>query len=519
MNRRLVPTVLATIALAFSVASCGGSNVAGQPPGDALRLAFSYDPGSLDPDVFMDGEGMSVVQAAYEGLVQYRGDSSTEIDPLLATSWDVSPDRLTYTFHLRDGVKFHDGTAMDSASWKAEIERRKALDLATVYLVKDVETIETPDPLTLVLKLSQPNSAFLHYLASPYGIRAVSSKAVADNTVDGDHAQKWLATHSAGTGAYQLGAVSPGQSYQLKRFDGYWGEKAGFPTMQFSMVPNFTTQQLMLEQGQLDLIYHGVPFRDLQRFAEPKFQTQMLPSIVRLNAWINPDMEPFNSEPVRQAIAQAVDRKAIVDQVYGDTASVATSILPAGVLPEGKGAFNPTYDPSKLKALVATLPSKKVDLAYTTDDALNAQVAQLLQTQLSAAGLEVTTRGVTQETTWAWPTQDQGRPNMLILPANSDDADPSAFPTVFYSRTGGLSYFAPTNVAAADQLIVDGLRAESEAAAAQKYAAAADLYTTSGNYLPLADQRAVIVARSGLCGWEHDFTTMWALRLPSIKPC
>jgi peptide/nickel transport system substrate-binding protein len=511
--------MLAAIAVAVSVAGCGGSTVASQSPGETLRLAFSYDPGSLDPDVFMNGEGMSVVQAAYEGLVQYRGDSSTEIDPLLATSWDISPDRLTYTFHLRDGVKFHDGTAMDSASWKAEFERRKALDLATVYLVNDVENIETPDPLTLVLKLSHPNSAFLHYLASPYGIRAVSSKALADNTVDGDHAQKWLATHTAGTGAYQLGTVSPGQSYQLKRFDGYWGQPAGFPTVHYSMVPNFTTQQLTLEQGQLDVIYHGVPFRDLKRFTEPKFQIQMLPSIVRLNAWINPAKEPFTSEAVRQVIAQAVDRKAIVDQVYGDTATVATNIFPAGVLPEGKGAFNPAYDPSKLKALVATLPSKKVDLAYTTDDALNAQVAQLLQTQLSAAGLEVTTRGVTQETTWAWPTQDQGRPNILILPANSDHADPSAWPTVFYSRTGGLSYFAPTNVADADQLIVDGLRAESESAALQKYVAAADRYTSSGNYLPLADQQAVIVARSGLCGWEHDFTTMWALRLPPIKPC
>ena len=131
--------------------------------------------------------------------------------------------------------------------------------------------------------------------------------------------------------------------------------------------------------------------------------------------------------------------------------------------------------------------------------------------ELDSAGLNVTTRGVTEQVTFGWPTHPAGRANMLILPANPDDADASSWATTFYVTGGGLSYFAP-GVTAADNLITKGLGAVTHAQAIAAYAQAADIYRASGDFIPLADEKEVAVAQSGITGWVHDFSTLWTVR-------
>lgn len=518
-----VVAALATAAYASSSprnsAKTAGASATHTASTTTLRMAFSYDPGSLDPDVFYDGEGATITEAAYEGLVQYSDNSTPQIVPLLAKSWTISKNGLTYTFLLRSGVKFQDGTTMTSKTWKAEIQRRLAMNQGSAYMVRGIGKIGTPTPTKLVLTLKKPMSAFLDYLASTYGPKAVSPTAVAMHTKKGDHGTGWLANNSAGTGPYQLVNVNPGQSWELKAFPGYWGPKPQFTTVQFTLVPSFTTQALELQNGQLDLVYHGISWRDLKRFEGGKFQVKQFPDVVRLTLWINPNVKPFTDPAVRLAVAHAIQRQPIISQVYGSTATTAKQIFPSGALPLGMGMYTPQYNPSILKALVPKLSSKKVDLAYTTDDSLNAQVAQLVQTQLSAAGLSVTTRGVTQQTTWSWPTKPAGRSSMLILPANPDDADPSSYASLFYAKAGGLSYFSPSNVAKADALLNKGLYSKNRKEATPWFAKAAAAYTATGNYIPLADQKLVVAARADLCNWHHDFATLWALRVQGLKTC
>jgi len=509
----------ATVALSACGASHSGGAGGSSGTSTTLKLAFSYDPGSLDPDVFYDGEGANITLSTYEGLVQYAGNSSTTIEPLLATSWTKSANALTYTFKLRKGVKFADGNAVTASTWKSEIQRRQKLNQGSAYMVADVKAIGTPDPYTLTLTLDHPVSAFMDFLASPYGIKAVDPAVTAAHNVKGDLGMAYLADHSAGTGPYVLSSADPGQSYELTVNKDYWGTKPHFSTVQFSMVPSFTTQELELQHGQLDFVYHGIPYTDLSKFGNDSSQVKLFDSIVRLNLWLNPNVAPLNNPAVRAAVAQAINRASIIKQVYGTTATTASQMFPVKALPAGQGTFQPAYDPSGLKKLPASVKSAKIDLAYTTDDSLNAQVAQQVQAELSADGLNVTTRGVTQQTTFAWPTKPDGRASMLILPANPDDADASSWSTLFYAKDGGLSYFSPGNVAKADALVQQGLAATSTAAAQKLYAQAADAYKASGDFIPLADQKEVVVARSGICGWQHDFSTLWAIRLQSLTSC
>jgi peptide/nickel transport system substrate-binding protein len=490
-----------------------------QSASHTLRTAFSFDQGSLDPDVFYDAEGLTITLAVYEGLVQYSSNDTTAIVPSLASSWTESANGLTYTFHLRPNVLFHDGTQMTSSTWKYDFERRTGVNGGPAYMVSAVSSMSTPNPLTFVVNLKHPVSAFLNYMASPYGPKAISPTAISKHKTTKDPwATDWLANHDAGTGPYELSSVVPGQSYVLKSFPKYWGSKPYYTTVDISQIPDFTTQELDLQQGTLDVMLHGVLPSDLKQLFKnnPKFTVHEFPSIVRLNLWINPHLAPFNDKAVRLAVAQDLNRQAIIRDVFGDTATVATQMFTAGALPANDGTFDPKYDPSALKNAVKGVTDKKVVLAYTTDDPTNEAVAELIAQDLDAAGLQVTTKGVTEAVTFNWPTKPVGRANMLILPANPDDADASAWASLFYENGGGLSYFEP-GVTAADKLLNAGLGAVSKQTILSDYTQAANLYRESGDFIPLADEKEVAVSQSNITGFSNNFGTLWTVRLWDLK--
>lgn len=520
VKNRFALVALAAGALAVSGATVvsSGATAGAQATGHTLHTAFSFDQGSLDPDVFYDAEGLSITLSVYEGLVQYASNDTAKIVPDLATHWTESGDGTTYTFYLRPHVYFHDGTEMTSSSWKFDFERRTGVNGGPAYMVSDVASMSTPNPLTFVVHLKHPVSAFLNYMASPYGPKAVSPAAVAAHkTAKDPWATNWLANHDAGTGPYELTSVIPGQSYVLKAFSKYWGSKPYYTTIDISQIPDFTTQELDLRSGTLNIMLHGVLPADLKQFENnPQFTVVKLASIVRLNLWINPHLAPFTSQKVRLAVAEAIDRQKIVPEVFGDTATVANQMFPVGALPAKDGVFDPRYDPSVLTKAVASLSHKHVTLAYTTDDPVNETVADLVAEALDSAGLSVTTEGVTEAQTFEWPTKPAGRANMLILPANPDDADASAWATLFYAEGGGLSYFEP-GVTAADRLVNEGLNAVKPATILSDYAKAADLYRESGDFIPLADEKEVAVAQSDITGFSNNFATLWTLRLYDLK--
>jgi peptide/nickel transport system substrate-binding protein len=165
-----------------------------------LRLAYLADMAQADPDVFYDIEGNTVILSVYEGLLKYKPDS-TEIIPSLAQSWQVSSDGLTYTFHLRTGVKFHDGTPFDAQAVKTSFQRRLDVGAAPSYMLEPVASMQTPDATTFVVHLKHPVAPFLHYMASSWGPKIISPKALADHAGN-DHAQTWAKEHASGTGPF-----------------------------------------------------------------------------------------------------------------------------------------------------------------------------------------------------------------------------------------------------------------------------------------------------------------------------
>lgn len=469
-----------------------------------LHMAFSYDQGSLDPDVFYYDQGLLITTSCYEGLVRYK-DNSIAIEPWLARSYSISHDAKTYTFHLRPNVRFADGSKLTSKVIKFDIARRAGVNAGPAYMVGNVVSVGTPNALTVVIHLNHPVSPFMHYLASPYGPKAVSESAIKAHATKKDKwATKWLADHCAGTGPYTLSHAVVNQNYTLAANHLYWGHKPYYTTVQIHQIPSFTTQQLELRSHELDMMLVGVPPQQLSSFKQQGFQVKTLPSSGTTTLWLDPHHNPFSNSKARLAASFALNRPQLLSEVFGNTATINNSYTLPGVLPKKYGGVYTTkYNPTKAKTIVKSLPAsaRNIKLDYDNSNVINPQLAGLIGQQLDAVGFHVTTRQIEESVEFTWHSApDSKRPDMFIDLGNPDDADPSSYPVLdWFSSPGAVSFFPPLSPAA-DQLIRKGEAQKSIKKAYTFYGKALNMYGKLHAEIPLASMRMVVTARKGITG-------------------
>lgn len=518
-------SVLCSLGIVSSLlAGCSGSSSPTSPAkSGTLNVAFGADMQVPDPDIFYEIEGNAVVTSVYEGLVKYD-NNSTKILPALATSWTVSPDGLTYTFALRPGVTFHDGTPFNSAAAKFSFQRRTGVNSAPAYMLADVKSMDTPDPLTFVVHLGQPVSAFMDYLAAPYSPKMVSPTAVAAHEAGGspgDWAQEYLKTNDVGTGPYQIAQFVPGSHYTLQGAPGYWGTKPYYSTVNITIVPDPTTQQVELQNGQLTMSLHGFSANAAASFkTNNNFQVLQFPDQLKAMLAVNPTLGVFQDPAVRQALRSAIDKKAIVSAVYGnELAAVSTQAYPRGEFPPGQAVDDPTYDPSKLKAALAKATGDKtINLVYSSDDPNNQRVAEFVQTQLQADGLQITTRGVPIAQVFNYASTPASQvPNLLVWTVNPDDAHPDSWVRIFSNTTGSLNELHGS-VPAADTLMDAGLHATDPATIQSDYAQAGTLVADSGEWVSIADVNDTVIAPRAMTGFVSQPPTADTVVLGLLHP-
>jgi peptide/nickel transport system substrate-binding protein len=471
-----------------------------------------------DPDVFYEIEGNAVLTSVYEGLVQYANGSS-QITPALATSWDVAPDGMTYTFHLRPNVPFHDGSGdMTSTDVKASFTRRTDLGAVSApgYMLADVTSYDTPDPLTFVVHLKNPVSAFLDYLAAPYSPKVEDAKGLTANA-GSDHAQTYLKTHDLGTGPFTTSDFKPGDHYTLSAFPTYWGGKPQVTQIKISILPDISTQQLKFQSGELQMIIHGLSKNDIASYEHnSKYQVKRFPANFKNWLMVNPNRNAFKSQPLRLALQHAINRQQIVNDVYGSDAALSTQIYPTGELPNSMAVDNPKYDPSQLANLVKDLPNKKVDLAYSSDDARNQRVAELIQTELQAAGLNATTRGIPIAVVLDLPNHPDQAPDLLLSTVNPDASAPDTWARIFMNSKGTLNWLG-CSVPPADAEMDLGLHATTASEVESHYSKAGDLLVASGCFDTIADVKEVVVADAGYSNWYHQAPTLFTVKFGNLK--
>lgn len=505
----MITALLAT--LAAVTAGCGSNDSGGDT--ETIRLPYlDQISGGIDPATFYSVEGDDLILAVYDTLLTYKPDSS-ELEPSLATSWEVSPDGKTYTFELREGVTFHDGTPLDSEAVKASFEREIALKGGPSYMLAQVDSMETPDPQTFVVHLTQPVSAFLDYNASMYGPHIVSPTAVKENEVDGDLASKWLSENEAGTGPYELASYKPAGPFVLKRYDDYWGEPAKTENIEISVVPSVGDQILQLRSGQLDLLTHGIDAQQIQSLeSDSNLQVQQFDAAIRPVLLLNFARPPFGDNPdARAAFVADADLTAVAEQVYGDAAEPATTVVPPSVLdPES----NPLPDPGPPRKAPV---SDEITIGYTNLESDLRRAAEVMQQNLEAQGWNVKLQADSVSAQFGYGTDPTKAPQAAISTLNPDVAHPAGWLNPIYSSEGGGLNLLGFDDPAINKGLSEALAQTNDEDSLARYAEVAEAAGESWYVTGIADRRDVVAARSNITGFEHVPTYIFAVQLSALE--
>jgi peptide/nickel transport system substrate-binding protein len=358
------------------------ASTAGTPKnGGTLVVAIPGDLNRTDPALVDDANSSYVLQQIFEGLVTLKPGTGSEIVGQLADSWTISDDGLTYTFKLKSGIKFQDGTDFNAAAAKVNFDRWMSIpksytDLGYTYYIDTVITgkiAETtaPDPTTFTIKLKAPNSAFLVTLtltpftfSSPKALK--DGDASAPDFKNNKYAQGGPPA-AVGTGPFVFKEWVPGDHVTLTKNPDYWNKAAGGPyldALTFKPIADTTATLNALQAGDVDLSQTLAPVDAPTAQADTKLQYYDRGSACNVGVLaMNQKFKPFDNPKIRQAVAYAINRKAIVDAFFGDTGVVLKNWAPPGTIFANDLAV-PDYNVDKAKALIAESGVAPADLAF-----------------------------------------------------------------------------------------------------------------------------------------------------------
>ena len=371
-------------------ALAGGLLLAGcqrpsQSARDTLVFARGADSQKLDPADVDDGESIKVLVNICQGLVRFK-HGTTEVEPCLATSWTVSPDGLTYTFQIRPGVRFHDGTPLDAEaaafSFRRQMDKSHPAhppDATFAYwsaMFNMITAVEVVNPMTLRLHLREPHAPLLASLCIP------AAHLISPQFID--------QRHPVGTGPFRFVEWIPNERIVLEANPDYWEGPPKIQRLIFKVVPDSATRLIQLQTDQIQAM-DGIDPNDLpiiRRDTSVKLITA--PGLNVCYLAFNCQKPPLDDPNLRRAIAAAIHKKDIIDDVYRGAAIVARNPLPpliAGyndTIPETRTretdrAFMPPSRPLRLEVMTNPRPYLPNPL----------RAAEMIKADLAKAGIPV----------------------------------------------------------------------------------------------------------------------------------
>ena len=379
---------LSKLSLSVGAAAAAASILAaGALPADAaargITVAVSSAVTTLDPYDATDALSKAVVKSMYEGLFAF--DKNLVPQPQLAESYEVSPDGLVYTFKLRQGVKFHDGTEFTSEAVKLNIER--VLDPANALhrrtFLNFIDRVEPDGPYTVRFVLKHPMSAVLARLANG------TAQMICPSAIKKE-GSKGLAFKACGTGPYVFKEFKPGEHLLVEKNPAY--RVAGLPkldSINWVTVPENSTRASMVLTGEADYVHNLAPELVERTSANESVSVFNSPSIYERYLAINVSKKPFTDERVRKAIAYAINKDAFGKVVFSGYARTAEGVIPTDI--PGAKRFDPwPYDPKKARELLkeAGYPNGfKTKLWSVFNSSTDVKALQFLQQQLRQVGI------------------------------------------------------------------------------------------------------------------------------------
>jgi peptide/nickel transport system substrate-binding protein len=352
---------------------------------DTLIVGMSADLDYLDPAKTMDNAQWKITYPCYQRLVEYNG-AKTDVVPGLAKSWKVSADQKIYTFTLNPGNKFADGTEVTAAAVKYSFDRMMKLAAgpdANFDQLSKVNVISTY-VVEFVQKAVSPQ--FLYTLAGNYG-------GIVNPAAEAKGADTYLASHTMGSGAYQLTEWVKGQYIKLGLNPNYKGATPALKTVIFKIVGDVTAQRLQLSKGEID-IAEGIPTDQLKDVAATSGITLVnKPSLTVDYMYINNSKgkEVLKNAAVRQAISYAIDYDGLIKVAAAGYGTQMRGPIPTGMWGQNTHAYQYKYNPGRAKSLLAHAGVKNLslDLMYSARRPWWAVEAQFIQASAAKAGIQI----------------------------------------------------------------------------------------------------------------------------------
>ncbi|MFI5253907.1 MAG: ABC transporter substrate-binding protein [Candidatus Limnocylindrales bacterium] len=515
--------------------------------GGTLVVAIPGDINRTDPSLIDDANSSYVEQQVVENLVTLKPGTGDQIIGALAQTWDVSTDGLTYTFHLRSGIKFHDGSDFNAAAVKFNFDRWIAIpqsysDLGYTYYIDTVigrgansfiASSAAPDPQTFVVTLKVPNSAFLVQMAIPaiFGIQSPTAlqagNASAADFKDNKYAVGTAASEMIGTGPFMFKDWVPGDHLDLVKNPNYWNAAAGGPYLDqitFKPITDTTaTLNALQAPGGVDLAQTLAPTDVATIKADTNLQYYDRGSACNVGVLaMNQTHKPFDNPKIRQAVAYAVNRQAIVDAFFGAAGVVVKTWAPPGTL-FAKDEAIPDYNVAMAKQLIQESGVTDLSFDFWYPSGVSRPYMpdpsgefQAILTDLEAVGFKPNPQTAPWRPDYLG-AESSGKYPMWLIGWNCDYLGIDNFlSTAFFGYHGGQPNpeYAEKNDAM-NQAMVDALKAPDAATQAADWAKAQDLMLADMPSVPIVSGITPSAGRTYVMGFTPSptlgefFTNVW----------
>ena len=376
--------------------------------GGGIIITYKDDVATLDPAIGYDWQNWSMIKSLFDGLMDYV-PGTTELRPGLAESYDLSQDGLTYTFHLRNGVKFHNGREMTADDVKYSLDRVTdpatqspgagffgsilGYDAAADGSAKGLEGVKVIDPATVQITLSRPDATFLHVMALNFA-SVVPQEAV--DAAGGDFGKQ-----PVGTGAFKLADWTIGQKLVFEKNADYWREGVPYlDSVTFEVGQEPIVALLRLQKGEVDVPGDGIPPAKFTEVMGDPAQAARVVEGGQLHTGyitLNVTTPPLDKLEVRQAINMAINKDRIV-QIINGRAKPANQPLPPsmpGYSTDYKGYAYDVEGAKKLLADAGLADGFETEL-YVMNTDPNPRIAQAIQQDLSEIGIKASIKSLAQ---------------------------------------------------------------------------------------------------------------------------
>lgn len=507
VKAKLISVALILI-LVFSLTACSPNANSGQSDvsnaKDTFVVAMTSDEGTLDPGVTMDNSAWKITYPTYERLVDYDG-ASTNVIPGLAKSWTVSKDGLTWTFTLNTGHKFADGTAVDANAVKFTFDRTLKIAKGPTDVYGVISSVKVVNPTTVTFTLNKDFPPFLSTLAANYG--GIVNPNVMKHQQNGDMGQNYLASHTMGSGPYQLTDWKKGQYLKLG-LNPNSAIKPDIKTVYFKIVGDSSAQRLQLEKGEID-VAEGIPveqINDVKKLSNVNLiqNPSLLVDYVYLNS--SKGNAALKNVKVRQALSYAIDYKSLIQAVQQGYAKQMRGPIPEGMWGHDDSAMQYNHDVQKAKDLLqqAGVSNLSLDLLYSDHATWWETEALTIQANLADIGVKVNLKKVAYAT--MRDMIDKGQFDLSLGMWSPDYGDPFMFMNDWFDSNnfglaGNRAFYKNDQV---DKLIRQAASINDQAERTKLYQQAQNIVINEAPYIYLYQKNFLLPVNKQIKGFVYN---------------